>query len=123
MVTGAPTQRLWGAVVVTVAVPAFQVIAPIVKGPPTLTVMSASGVNPTAPLYVNAGVAAPPLPAVYAPTSLAPSVVAGSPGIKVPENTVLKTLGYSVPELALREPSVLPAAMSARPDSGPNENM
>ena len=43
------------------------------------------------------------------------SVVAGSPGTRVPPYTVLKMLGNCVPGR--------PAAMSARPDNGPNENM
>ena len=44
------------------------------------------------------------------------SVVAGSPGSKRAAGyTVLNTLGNSVPGS--------PAAISARPDNGPNENM
>ena len=45
----------------------------------------------------------------------APSVVAGSPGTNVPGYTLLNTFGNCVPGK--------PFAMSASPDSGPNENM
>src|SRR5271166_5603185 len=44
-----------------------------------------------------------------------PSVVAGSPGRRVPGYCVLKTLGNCVPGK--------PLVMSASPESGPNENM
>src|SRR5215472_7959732 len=84
-----------------------------------------SGVRPTAPFQLNAaedsGTAVPgELPAV------APSVVAGSPGtngvaqvelarVAQPGHGVLKINGGSAP--------VRPAAMSAKPESGPKENI
>jgi hypothetical protein len=46
---------------------------------------------------------------------LAPTAVAGSPGINVLGAVVLKTAGNSVPGK--------PLAMSASPDKGPKENM
>src|SRR5205807_8017742 len=75
-----------------------------------------SGVRPTAPLYVKAAPGSKALPGTYAvPLSPAPSVVAGSPGAIIPGYTALKTFGNSVPRW--------PFAISASPDSGPEENM
>jgi len=75
-----------------------------------------SGAKPTAPFHLNTG----DNPPVVTPTPgelpvVAPSVVAGSPRVSVPGYGVLKISGNWVPGR--------PAAMSARPESGPNENM
>src|SRR5579864_744810 len=79
---------------------------------------SASGVRPTAPLNVNGGAVPPVVFEMngYEVTAVViPFVVAGSPGTRVPVYTVLNTLGTRVP--------ARPAAISARPDNGPNENI
>jgi hypothetical protein len=81
-----------------------------------VTIVAISGARPTAPFHVNAGaygLAGAPVHGV-APL-VAPSVVAGSPRVSVPENGVLKTFGNWV--------DGWPAATSAKPESGPNENM
>ncbi len=79
---------------------------------------SASGTRPTAPLNENG--AAVPVVVLdlngYEVTVVSiPSVVAGSPGTRIPLYTLLNTLGNCVPGR--------PAAISARPDNGPNENI
>jgi hypothetical protein len=79
-----------------------------------------SGVKPTAPFQVNIGLVAAGFPVAHGAAPLvAPSVVAGSPRVSgtllTSLNGVLKIYGYCVPGR--------PAAMSARPESGPNENM
>src|SRR5947209_16733860 len=78
---------------------------------------SASGTRPTAPLNEN-GAAVPPgvvfdLNGYEVTVVSIPSLVAGSPGTRIPLNTLLNVLGNSVPGR--------PAAISARPDNGPNE--
>jgi hypothetical protein len=79
-----------------------------------LTRFAMSGATPTAPLYVNDPVGRGVGQAGHVLATI-PSVVAGSPGRRVPGYGVLKVLGNSVPGW--------PLAMSASPDNGPNENM
>jgi hypothetical protein len=97
-----PTSKPDTEVTLTVTVPVNTVM--LLIGKITLGLTSKSGINPTAPLYVNA------------PAPLRPDV-AGSPGRTGtgPGYTVLKTIGNSVPGP--------PLAMSTSPDNGPKENM
>ena len=102
-----PTSRIWRGSTCPSRQGAVQV---------PLAIASRSAVRPTAPLYVKAAPGSNALPGTYdVPSSLAPSVVAGSPGAIIPGYTVLKTFGNSVPGW--------PFAISASPDSGPKENM
>jgi hypothetical protein len=65
---------------------------------------------------VNSGAVVGEKPVSHGTAPLvAPSVVAGSPRVSVPGNGVLKTFGNWV--------LGWPAATSASPESGPNENM
>src|SRR5690348_3615839 len=77
---GFPTQWVPGLVTVTSVTCPAVTVAVALAPPDTADKTFWSPVRPTAPLYVNA----PGVPAEYAPTSLAPSVVAGSPGCSVP---------------------------------------
>jgi hypothetical protein len=97
-----PTSTPDTEVTLTVTIPVNSVM--LLIGKFALGLTSRSGINPTAPLYVNA------------PAPVRPDV-AGSPGRTGtgPGYTVLKTLGNSVPGP--------PLAMSTSPDNGPKENM
>src|SRR5271167_5048694 len=80
----------------------------------TVTIDEISGAKPTAPFQVNAADVSGTARPGEAPL-VAPSVVAGSPRVSVPGYGVLKTYGNCV--------DGWPAATSAKPESGPNENM
>jgi hypothetical protein len=81
----------------------------------TVTRYAISGARPTAPFHRNIGLIAGLLGAHGEAPVVAPSVAAGSPRVSVPGYGVLKIFGNWV--------AGWPAAISARPESGPNENM
>jgi hypothetical protein len=74
-----------------------------------------SGYRPTAPFHVNAGTNGPGAPVHGVAPLVAPSVVAGSPRVSVPGYGLLKILG--------NWDEGRPAATSAKPESGPKENI
>jgi hypothetical protein len=86
----------------------------------TVTVLATSGVRPTAPFHVNNGLTAGGFAGAHGAAPLvAPSVVAGSPRVSV----LLLTALYGVLKIYGSWVDGRPAATSARPESGPNENM
>jgi hypothetical protein len=90
----------------------------------TVTIVAMLGAKPTAPFQAKVGAYGLGEPVHGELPAVAPSVVAGSPGTKgvvqvelvaQPGHGELKIYGDSLPGR--------PAAMSAKPESGPNENM
>src|SRR5215469_3358536 len=107
----APPGAQWGAAKGAVRGPAMMSV--------TVTMFGMSGARPTAPFQVNPAAYGPGKPVHGALPAVAPSVVAGSPRVSGAALTalygVLKTLGNWV--------DGLPAATSAKPESGQKENM
>jgi hypothetical protein len=91
----------------------------------TVTTCAMSGVKPTAPFHLKlAAVSGKATPGE--PPLRAPSVVAGSPRCSVPVQVVgvgQFGAGHGVLNLSGNWVDGRPAATSAKPESGPNENM
>jgi len=91
----------------------------------TVTSVVISGVRPTAPFHVNTGLTVGTSPDVHGEFPLvAPSVVAGSPRCNGFEQLdPLAQPGYGVLKIFGNWVDGRPAATSAKPDRGPNENI
>jgi hypothetical protein len=91
----------------------------------TVTIVEISGVKPTAPFHVNSGLLVGLFVAAHGDAPLvAPSVKAGSPRTNgVEQLAALVQPGYGVLKTYGNWVDGRPAAMSAKPESGPNENM
>src|ERR1700741_1121419 len=109
-----------------VAVAAATVISPSTRLL-TVTVVETLGAKPTAPFQVNAGLVTGfdvDAHGVYEPPEIAPSVVAGSPGTSgVAQLELLEQPGQGRLKISGTGGDGGPAATSANPESGPNENM
>src|SRR5579864_6015988 len=86
----------------------------------TVTSVTISGVKPTAPFHVNPGVYGPGKPIQGLAPKVAPSVVAGSPRSR---GVVGLTSAYGVLKTFGNWVDGRPFATSAKPESGPKENM